>query len=114
MTTESKKNFQVWKAQRDSDAGLVVTPTGVSMIGNKQNAVHVDSTGVAIGGGGNVSINTTSDRIRQDGMLVQRAGISQMIPTTIVTPAPQLIPWPPLALVGVMLATIPIFIAALQ
>ena len=52
---DSKKDFKVWKAHRDSEAGIVVTPTSVGMVGNKQNAIHVDSTGVHIGGGGNIS-----------------------------------------------------------
>jgi len=113
MADQAKKDFHVWRATKDSECGIMVTPDAVALVGSRQNAVVVDSMGVHIGGGGNISFNTTSESIRQDGLLVQRGGFSQMIPTTIMTPASQLLPWPPLAMVTSMISVLPIFLAAL-
>jgi len=90
----AKKDYQIWRARKDAKAAIIVTPETIGLVGNKQNSIMVDQDGIYISGGGSVSFNTTSDNIKQDGLLAQRAGISQMIPTTIVTPASQLIPKP--------------------
>lgn len=113
MADEAKKNFHVWRATKDAECGVMVTPDSVALVGSRQNAVIADKTGVHIGGGGNISFNTTSEKIRQDGLLTQRGGFSQMIPTTIMTPASQLLPYPPLGMITTMLQILPVFIAAL-
>jgi len=90
-TTKNK----IWKATSDSPAGFMITPDSAIMAGNADNFIAVSDLGTAIGGP--VSFLTTSENIRQGGMFIQMNDFLQMIPKTIVTPIPSLIPFPPVA-----------------
>lgn len=98
MPDPSRKNFKIWKALKDAKAGFMVTPDEVLMVGNKKNMIACDKSGISISAGGSVSLNTTAENIRMGGLFVQMNDFVRMIPQTIVTPIPNCIPMPPMAL----------------
>ncbi len=96
MAAEQK--IRIWKAIPESKAGFMVTPDTVAMAANGSNFVVVDQHGTAIGGP--VSFMTTSEQIRQGGLFVQMPDFVRMVPSSVVTPIPPQVPFPPVALVA--------------
>ena len=111
MAEESKKNFKVWIATKESEAGFMVTPKSAVMAGNDKNTVIAHETGVYIGGGGPVSFNTTAENIRMGGMFTQMNDMVRMIPPTALTPFPPQIPFPPLAMPSAVTSELTFFMA---
>ena len=95
---QDRLHFKCWKATRDTKAGFMVTPVAAVMAGSKVNTVIADDTGVYVGGGGPVSINTTSENVRTGGLFVGMNDFIRMIPSTMMTPFPPQIPFPPVTL----------------
>jgi len=110
--TDNKKDYQIWKVDRNSTAGIVITPSAVAIVGSQDNFVSVDATGTTIAGE-SIHKQTLGENERQAGIFTHINDFSQMIPTTLVTPAPQLVPYPPLAMLTTVLDSLPVFIAAL-
>jgi hypothetical protein len=107
----TSKITKVWKVSGSTETGFMVTPDTVVMAANEKNFIVVDQNGVNISGP--LSIMTTSDNIRQGGLFVQQNDFVKMIPGTIVTPIPQHIPMPPVALFASIAKSIPILMALL-
>lgn len=112
MATEgaTKKHIKIWKATPGSKSGFMVTERAVLMIGSKGNFVAADKTGVSIQGK-SISLQTTSENIRVGGLFVKMNDFIQMIPTTLVTPMPAQIPFPPLGLISSISKDMPFFLA---
>ena len=89
------KTTKVWKASRTAKAGMYITETSAAMIGNENNLVVVDERGVTIMGP--ISLATDAANIRRGGLFVGLNDFTDMIPSTIVTPIPKQIPFPPIA-----------------
>jgi hypothetical protein len=85
-----KKTF---KLGPDSAAGVEVTDRNATLIADKDNFVAVDQSGVYIVGP--QSWVTTPENIRVAGLWTQNTAYRQMIPSTVVTPIPNLIVDPP-------------------
>lgn len=105
--------FKIWTASRTAEGGFMVTPDSVVMAGSKKNFVAADASGVYLGGGGSISFNTTAENIRMGGLFVQMNDFLRMIPSTIMTPIPPTIPFPPLALPAMIGFNLPFFMALL-
>lgn len=93
-----KQKFKIWRATLNSTAGFQCTPTTVVMAGNPKNAIVADENGVYLSMGGSVSFGTTSENIRMGGLFVQMNDFIRMIPQSMMTPFPNCIPFPPVAL----------------
>jgi hypothetical protein len=92
-------NTRVYKASDVSKAGLQLSEDSVSLVGNQQNAIIVNSQGVFIKG--KISLVPTGEQIRQAGLFVKVPDFLSMIPSTMVTPIADQIPMPPIqGLVG--------------
>jgi len=102
--------YKIWTASRTAEGGFMVTPDSVVMAGSPKNFVAADASGVYIGGGGSISFNTTSENIRTGGLFVQLNDFLRMIPSTIMTPIPPIIPFAPLALPVMVAASLPWFL----
>lgn len=85
---------RVWKATRTAPAGMVITETSALMIGNENNLIAVDETGVTISGP--ISLVAEAHNIRRGGLFIGLNDFTDMIPSTIVTPLPKQIPFPPI------------------
>ena len=105
----SEQKFKIWKATSESKAGFMVTPEYVVMAGTAKNYIVIDQNGTNIAGG--ISLMSTSDQIRQGGLFVQMNDFVKMIPGTMVTPIPQLIPFPPVALIASFAQHLPALMA---
>lgn len=103
-----KKEWKIWKATDEAKAGIMVTPDTVKMIAGPDKFIAIDSNGISINGP--LSINSSSEQIRQGGLFVQMPDLIRMIPPTIVTPIPSQVPIPPLAFIAGIALMIPLLI----
>jgi hypothetical protein len=111
MAIAAEKRFKIWKAHADDDAGFMVTPKEAYLIGNKQNFVVADETGVALNG--SISFNTLSEQTRRGGLFIGMNDFALMIPSTLLTVRPQQIPFPPIAFPISIGRDLPVLLAAL-
>ncbi len=89
------KTSKVWKATTKSKASFMITETAATMLGTEKNLVRADENGVTISGP--ISMVTDAGNIRRGGLFVGLNDFTDMIPSTIVTPIPKQIPFPPLS-----------------
>ncbi len=108
--TDVKKNIKIWKATNSAKAGMMITDRSAYLIGSPGNFVVADRNGVTIMGK-SISFGTTSENIRAGGLFVKMNDFVQMIPTTLVTPMPGQVPFPPLGLVSGLAKDMPFFFA---
>lgn len=94
-----KKNIKIWTATSKSSAGFMVTEKKALMIADRQNYVAATPNGTVITGK-SIVLNTSSENIRNGGLFVKMNDFTQMIPTTLTTPMPGQIPFPPLGLIS--------------
>lgn len=81
------------KLHPETEAGVEVTDRNASLMADKDNFVSVDKSGVYIVGP--QSWLTTPENIRVAGLWTQNTAYRQMIPSTAVTPIPNLVVNPP-------------------
>jgi hypothetical protein len=108
----SEEKVRIWKASSESKPGFLVSDEMAVMAANNKNFIVVDQQGTNIAGP--VSFMTTSEQIRQGGLFVQMNDFVKMIPGTIVTPIPQQIPFPPVALIASVALSMPLLLALLK
>jgi hypothetical protein len=108
----SKLQYRIWRATPDSEAMVAVSDSAAYLIGNSDTFVCADNTGVAINSS-SISFNTTSENIGHAGFFIEENDFFNMMPSTIITPVPQRLPFPPLGFVSVILQDLPVFLAAL-
>lgn len=111
-TGESRKNIKIWTATPDAKAGLMVTPEASFLVGNSKNFIAANNTGISLMGK-SISFGVPSENQRHGGLFIKMSDITQMIPTTLATPMPAQIPWPPLGMVDKILRDLPFFMAML-
>jgi len=100
MADTSPRTSKVWKASRTSTAAIAVSEDTVAMVaGNNIVAVTDEGTTIA----GPISLASDSMNIRKGGLFVGLNDFIEMIPSTIVTPLPKQIPFPPVhGVVGIV------------
>lgn len=76
-----------------SKSGIYLEDETISIIGDKDNFIVCDNRGITLKGP--VSIVADGMNIRTGGLFVGVNDFMAMIPSTIVTPIPQKIPFPP-------------------
>jgi hypothetical protein len=108
----SGKKTKIWKATQDSKAGMMVTPDSAYMIANDKNFIVTGPTGTTIAGP--LNLMTTSENIRSGGLFIQMNDFVKMIPGTIVTPIPQEIPFPPVAMFAYVVLMLPSLLALVR
>lgn len=108
---ESKAQFKIWRASKQTQTGMMVTPDTAYMIGSKQNFIAVGQQGTTISG--TVSFLTGSDQMRISGLFVGLPDFAKMIPSSTMTPLPANIPVPPLAFMASIGRSLPILLALL-
>jgi hypothetical protein len=106
-----KSKFRIWKADRDSDVGFMVTPESAFMIGSKNSFFATSKEGNVISGP--LSFIATGEQIRQAGLFVKMNDFVKMIPSTMVTPIPDQIPFPPVAMFTSIAKSLPFALAFL-
>jgi hypothetical protein len=84
---------RVIRTSDTSKASIYMEDESVSIIGNKDNFIVCDGRGITLRGP--ISIVADGMNIRTGGLFVGINDFMAMIPSTIVTPMPQKIPFPP-------------------
>ena len=107
---QQKKNVKIWTATSDAQAGIMVEETKAYLIADRSNYVVATKNGPILSGRG-ITFNTTSENISEGGMFVKMNDLVQMIPSTLVTPMPAHIPFPPLGFALGILKDLPFFLA---
>jgi len=105
-----KKNYKIWTATKDSQAGLMLTEKEAVLVANRSNFVAATPIGIALNGN-SIAMNTTSENIKNGGIFNKMNDIVQLIPTTLVTPMPAQVPFPPLAFASEIVQMVPFFLA---
>jgi len=84
---------RVFRTSPKSKSSIYMQDNSVSIIGDNRNFIVCDDRGITIKGP--VSIIADASNIRTGGLFVGTNDFLQMIPSTIFTPLPQKIPFPP-------------------
>lgn len=85
---------RVIRASLESKAGILLEEKAVSIIGTSQNFVKVGSSGTGFRGPqSHISIGMQR---RRGGLWVEEFEMLGMIPKTIITPFPKILPMPPM------------------
>ncbi len=84
---------RVFRTSSTSKASILLDDNAVSLIGNKNNVIIADERGITIKGP--VSFVSDSSERRSGGLFVGLGNFMDMIPSTLVTPLPRVIPMPP-------------------
>jgi hypothetical protein len=109
----TRKNIKIWIADSSSSAGMMITPEAAFLVGSRTNFVAVNNTGISLMGK-SISFGVPSENQRHGGMFIKMNDFTKMIPTTLATPMPDQIPWPPLGMVDKILKDLPFFMAMLS
>ena len=87
------KTTKVWKASRTSKAGMLVSENNALMVAGN-NIVAVTEQGITLSGP--ISLGADAASIRRGGLFIGLNDFTDMIPSTIITPLPKQIPFPPI------------------
>ena len=85
---------KIWKATLESDAQFAVTEKSTYMVGAPNRFIKVNENGTTIYGP--VSIVAGTESIKTGGMFTSLPNLIKMVPSTVVTPIPDQIPFPPI------------------
>jgi hypothetical protein len=110
MAGESENKIQVWRVSKSATAAIEIGEKTVIMAGSRANFIAASDVGIALMGE-SISFGTLSEKQRHAAMFVKRNDFSQMVPTTLVTPMPDNMPWPPFGLASSIMKDLPFFVA---
>lgn len=102
---------RTFKASKTSKAGLMLEEGTASLIGDKKHFISVDERGITLRGP--ISIVAGAESIRRGGLFVGLNDFLETIPSTIVTPFPRLIPFPPAYMLGNIVRDVAYFMSLL-
>jgi len=85
---------RVFKVTGDAAAGIELTEESAKLAGDRNNFFYADESGSYVVGP--LSILTEPQNIRMAGMFVMPTAYEMTLPSTAVTPVPQLIADPPI------------------
>ena len=90
----SKKKSKIWTASSDATAGMMVGQNFSAMVADRNNFAIVSKNGVVLTGK-SIVFNSLSDNIRHAGFFALMNDFARLVPSTIVTPQPAQMPFPP-------------------
>lgn len=107
------RKVRVWRVSKNSSAGIEITDNSAVVAGSRANFIAAHGAGITLMGK-SISFGVPSENIREGGMFVRLNDFVQMIPSTLVTPMPNHIPYPPFGLATAMLGDLPFFMGMLS
>lgn len=113
ITEQGKERFKIWKANRDSAAGMMVTEKTAIMAGDKWNFFAADNSGISLIGRG-ITFGCTSESIHRGGVFQEMNDFVRMIPQTLVTPNSNQTPYPPVGFPVSIMRDLPMFLAMIS
>lgn len=93
MPEKVSERARVWRVRADAVAGVQVTENFAALVGDRRHFVLADDKGVYLKGP--LSIIADARNIRRGGLWIGIDDFLHMIPSTIMTPIPAQIPFPP-------------------
>lgn len=109
----AKPRVKVWRASRNSDAGIVMRDQAVQIVGSSKSAIEVNKSAIGLVSK-SVSFGMSSGNIRTGGMFQMGDDFTSMIPSTMMTVIPSRTPFPPLGFLMGIIPVLPIFIAVFK
>ena len=91
---ETLETTKVWRATRTASAGFQITEDSAALVGNKEHFVLANDKGVYVSGPFSMIADAAS--IRRGGLFTGVNDFLDMIPSTILTPNPKNVPFPPI------------------
>jgi len=110
MASKNPKT-RVFRVSPASKASILLENDKVSIIGDSRHFMVADERGITLKGP--LSIVADSMNIRRGGLFVGINDFLEMIPSTIVTPIPQKIPYPPVFMAANIAMDVAFFMALL-
>lgn len=89
----ASETTRVWKASRKSVSGIELTEDSAAIFGDKSNFILTNPKGIFMKGP--ISFIAGGEEIRTGGLFVYGNDFLRMIPSTIITPFPSILPIPP-------------------
>ena len=102
---------RVIRTSNKSKASLYLTDTSATLAGDENHFVTADDTGIYLKGP--ISIVTDGAGVRTGGLFVGINEFLNMIPSTIVSPIPQKVPFPPVFAVQNLVQDLSFFLSLL-
>ena len=96
MASKNPPHTRIIRSSPRSSAGLQVGDDKAALIGDRRHFVIVDGQGITLRGP--IRVVAMSNDVRKAGLWVGLGEFVEMIPSTIVTPHPAVIPMPPVFL----------------
>ena len=109
MATFASPTARVFRSSKGSRASLLLDENEAALIGDSRNFVAANNSGVIVRGPVSF-ISDSSDR-RSSGLFIGLPDFMQMIPSTIMTPLPHRIPFPPIFAVAAISKDLAFFMA---
>lgn len=88
-----QEKIKVWRLSPDSNAYVRLEDNAVVIGNGPKNFIAIDDNGLTLRG--NMSFGCMGEGQRTGGFFINTNEFIRMIPTTIITPIPPLIPIPP-------------------
>lgn len=85
---------RVWKASRQSVASIELSENSSAIFGDRNHFVLTNKKGTFVKGP--ISFIAAGNEIRTGGLFVYNNDFVRMIPSTLITPFPQVLPVPPM------------------
>lgn len=85
MTVKQENEVRVWRATLDSQAGIMLRPNSLTLIGHENNFIHLDKDSVSVCA---TKLNFTTDpmNITKGILFKEQLGFLQMLPSNMVMP----------------------------
>lgn len=109
MPNQSTPTTKVFRTSRTAKAAIYLDEQSAAIIGSKNCFVVADERGVTIKGP--ISMVADAMNVRKGGLFVGINDFLDMIPSTIVTPIPKQIPFPPVFMVSSVVKDVAFFTA---
>lgn len=107
MSEESR----VIKTSKTAKSGIFLEESAASLIGDRRHFVVADNRGITLKGP--ISIVSTSESVRKGGLFVGLNDFLEMLPSTLVSPLPRNIPFPPVYMTATIAKDVAFFMAFL-
>tara|TARA_B100001765_G_C19366935_1_gene277310 strand:+ start:84 stop:452 length:369 start_codon:yes stop_codon:yes gene_type:complete len=87
MAVKQKNEVRVWRATLNSQAGVMLRPDTLTLIGSENNFIHLDKNNVSICAS---KLNFTTDpmNISKGILFKEQLGFLQMLPSNMAMPVP--------------------------
>jgi hypothetical protein len=92
--SDEKKRIRIWRAAPEAEAHIKLEEGSVTIAANSRTFINVDEGGITLRG--DVSMASVGPGRRTGAFFIEQFEFADMIPKTMMTMIPSVLPWPPL------------------